>query len=376
MLRCNELYEYSAYFEYGTPLAFAAVSPCARERAESCKRGTLGCVKRIVDGEAWRELHIGDNKCAAQLESVEWWLTRSPAVPLKVYVTLKNDKDSLNTVALLEEFSVRLERCAVHFLFCLTLNGIDTLEPFGTLLSRAERVSLNGCSDLTSLRGLDGLRYLKRAFFNGCGMTDISAIRTCALLKDVTFNSCAGLTSLDALQGLQQLKSVHVLDCPATSLDVLRTCPSLESVTFASCPALTSLDALQGLHHLKSVHVLDCPATSLDVLRVCPSLESVTFASCPALTSLDALQGLQQLKSVHVLDCPATSLDVLRTCPSLESVTFASCPALTSLDALQGLHHLKSVDVLELPSHQLGCTPCVPFAGECYLFLLPWLDVT
>ncbi|CAD2222882.1 BspA type Leucine rich repeat region (6 copies), putative [Angomonas deanei] len=393
MLRCNELYGYGSYFGGGAPLAFTAVSPFARERAESCESGTLGCTTEIVDGEAWRTLSICNQECAAELESVEWWLTRPPVVPLRVSVELRNNKDSLDTVTLLEEFSVRLERRGMHFVFFLMLGEINTLEPFGTLLSRAEEVDLDLCSDLTSLGGFDGLRFLKRVNFHYCGITDVTAMRSCALLEAVSFISCPLLTSLHALQGLQRLKRVDVSDCPITSLDPLRTCHSLESVGFDSCRSLMSLDGLQGLQHLKIVYVSGCPVTSLDalcahpslgrvlclsthatslqpveglsyvklasvsvdnvgdidLLHTCRALETVKIAGAVDMISLDGLRTLPRLRELVIVSCGITSLDALHTFEALEELHITSCNSLTSLEHFKGPPNLKDITISDCP---------------------------
>ncbi|CAD2214742.1 hypothetical protein, conserved [Angomonas deanei] len=367
MLRFNELYEYGSYFEKSTPLAFSAVSPCARERAESCRRGALGCTTDIVDGEAWRSLRIRSEECAARLESLEWWLTRPPAEPLKVFVELMDDEASLDTVALLEEFSVRLDRCGVHFLFYLKLNRIKTLEPFGTLVSRADEITLDRCSNLTSLYGLYGLRYLKHAYFYDCRITDISALRTCALLEAVSFCPCPSLTSLDALQDLQHLKSVKVWDCPVRSLDALRMCPSLERVVCRSSQAI-SLLPLEGLKCLKEVVFSGGNVVDFDVLHTCTALEVVDISGAADLISLDGLRSLPRLRELTIVRCGITSLDALHTCDALEELRVHSCSDLTSIEHFKGPPNLKDITI--------WCCPITSIRSLNTCVSLQMVDVT
>ncbi|CAD2215345.1 hypothetical protein, conserved [Angomonas deanei] len=357
MNRRRLLYEYSTYFRGRAPLAFAAVSLCIRESTESRERGTLGCVTRIADGEAWRSLSIRSEECSEQLKTVEAWQTRPPTLPLKLSVTLKNDKASVDTVALLEEFSVRLERCGVHVVFFVKLNEINTLDPFGTLLSRAEEVALNGCRTLTSLDGLDGRRCLKRVDCNGCDRTDFSAIRTCALLEAATFSSWPDLTSLDALQGLQHLKSVTVIDCPITGLEALRTYPTLERVVCRP-PHTVSLQPLEGLKCLKDVGFSADNVDDIDALHTCTALEVVDISGAVDLSSLERL--LLRLRELMIESCGITSLDALHTCEALVELRVICCSSLTPVEHFKAPPSLKDIAISDCPIslRTMDVTPC------------------
>lgn len=125
----------------------------------------------------------------------------------------------------------------------LLVTGSDTLRELSVGQFReADLSGLRGCTQLVdlsinhsrslaSLAGLESLKSLKRASFTSCSkLVDIGAIATLASLEGLGFESCQHVTELDMAQSLSSLRALRFEGKKKLVLDVLSGHPSLASL--------------------------------------------------------------------------------------------------------------------------------------------------
>jgi len=204
------------------------------------------------------------------------------------------------------------------------------------------RLSLQGCSSLRSLRGVQGLKLQSLS------------LRFCRSIESLEGLQDMPLTSLD-LQGWAQLKSpsrfrilkglklerLNLMECAnLVDLKGVEEMP-LVWVNLMACGSLTSIAPLKGMK-LKSLRMGSGLLDDLSPLTEMP-LTSLGLPGCTALTDLSAIKDLK-LKELDLRDCKSLKgLERLKTMP-LTSLSLAGCSSLTSLTPLRDMK-LKHLDL-------------------------------
>ena len=161
-------------------------------------------------------------------------------------------------------------------------------------------LNLEGCRDLTSLKGLPkGLKYLN------CCLTGITSLE--GLPEGLEWLSCWG-TKITSLKGLP--KTLKKLYCWKTRIKTLKKLYCWK----------TRITSLKGLP--KGLKELDCSHTNINSFEWIPKgLDEIDFS----VTPITSLKGLKE--GLKVFRCIGTDVTSLEGCPkSVIKVDCRKCP--------------------------------------------------
>jgi BspA type Leucine rich repeat region (6 copies) len=121
-------------------------------------------------------------------------------------------------------------------------------------------LDLEGCSSLTDLSGLSGLKRLTSLNLERCSsLTDLSGLSGLKRLTSLDLDGCSSLTDLSGLSGLKRLTSLDLRGCwDIRTLLPLKSLRSLETLVISSSRVL-SIEPLRDIATLRQVTSFNPP---------------------------------------------------------------------------------------------------------------------
>jgi Leucine-rich repeat (LRR) protein len=260
-----------------------------------------------------------------------------------------------------------LFRCASLKSVDLSENPLDSIEGLATSSSSLIELLLENCSQLKSLDPLTGATSLRCVRLKNSGIKSLQPLTGCSQIDQLTLEGCENLTSLKGL-------ACQPLVGPDVEVFSLRRCRSMKSL--AGLPRLSSivhtldlslmyeLSDLSGIEAASTITHLNAKCTQVTDLTPLLSLKElvrVDLANCEKLTDASPLGDLRKLKSLRLINCLN-----LRTLPDPWPSNFAElaihgCKELASLGSLP--HSLKKIarvwhDAYENDSSRLDLSGC------------------
>lgn len=255
---------------------------------------------------------------------------------------------------------------------------LDRMLPFPDLV----HLSLNGCTNIESLRSLARCIRLETLSANGCvRLESLRGLSECKRLRSVSLNDCQSLTSIADLghhpndvQGLHPCAGLHTLHldkCVLVSdVSVLDMCPDLRVVTLNGCIGLAT-SPLPCWPQLQELSVGDMkvsnlatffsrlPLVSLRTLSLkgvatqpdtawlarCSSLTALNLANCPWVSDLSFVSHMPGLQRLHLTHCAhVKDLGPLARCLDLRYIDIMGCTLQTAAP-LPDLPRLEEVEL-------------------------------
>lgn len=214
------------------------------------------------------------------------------------------------------------------------------VEDFGALSD----LSLNGCPNVESISGLEGLPGLKTIWLGGIENLNFRG-RLSPSVTDAGFSQMT-LRDLDLLRGTS-LTELMVSHCSAlTDVSALRELSALRVLEVFECEQLEDTsDVLQG-PALRSFELTGSPKFELGAIELATQLEELTIQR----EDLVDLTGIGRLSALHKLDltaCPNVGPDIgpLGDLCHLRSLSLAGAREVSDLSPLAGLSELRRLDL-------------------------------
>ena len=186
---------------------------------------------------------------------------------------------------------------SLEFKGCTFDSDVD----FGDLPENVSEITLESCSGITSLKGIEKLGKLSLLTLSDCSVTD-------SLLGEVDFSSASALNSID-LSGNSSL----------TDLSPLLKCDWIGYLSI-SRTNISSLEGIDSFAGLKRLYASDCGIEDLSPLDKISTLEEIDVSG-NKLTSLHGLEHSLKLSKIYASRNKLTDLDGIANCTQLTDVS-------------------------------------------------------
>ncbi|CAI0468886.1 unnamed protein product [Linum tenue] len=248
------------------------------------------------------------------------------------------------------------------------LNKLDGLET----LFHLTHLKLEGCGSLAKLPSLANLIKLQRLEIINCGQLKdkVTGLERLVSLEHslrlLDMSGCSSITKLGDLSGLKNLVELHMKKCTkltrVTGIDRLET---LRALKMSGCRSIKQLGDLSGLENLHTLDISGCiELTEVKGIERLPSLEYLWMSDCRSIKELGNLSGLRKLRQFHIRGCTElTEVKGLERLQSLEYLWMSDCRSIKELGDLSRMKKLREFDIR-------GCTQLAQVKG---LEELKWL---
>ena len=212
-----------------------------------------------------------------------------------------------------------------------------------------QTLSIEGCTALTSLPGLERLTQLAELKLSGCTrLTELPELKNLTQLKKLNLSRCSSLNELPELENLTQLTELDLSRCSSlTELPGLKKLSQLTALDLTRCDNITEPPPLENLKQLTTLDLAYCNnLTELPGLENLTQLTSLNLAHCNNLTKLPGLEKLTQLTRLNLLDCThLASLPYLGNLTQLAYLRLFGCRNITALPGLENLAQLTNLNL-------------------------------
>jgi hypothetical protein len=321
--------------------------------------GAVSDAVGFLNGRCWNQLECNGRLCLSPLPVDELWTRLRLNNPISVArLAVMCLRPRLETVtcgwSYLAWFPLRLLGETNETLVTLRLHEIErTLDDLACLLGcgALRELSLRGTRVTNeNFAGLDPLlARLHKLDLHGCQqLAAITNLAPATSLRELTLEHCTHLADLRGLEKLVALETLDVTYIGTNDLSVLRRCPRL--VTLATKGNIT---ALESIIHAAPPSLVDCrlhidrPVTSL-VSRPLSCLRRSTVLKFSDLDNA-SLQGLEEIPSLELLDLHETGVDDVRSlagCRALRELRLTR--SLVTNVGITGLERIATLEVLSL----------------------------
>ena len=231
-------------------------------------------------------------------------------------------------------------------------------------LTKLKTLSLDGCSSIQKLQGLEKLDFLEEIDLSGCsklislqGTPNPNVFGTVSSYSrkenpglEVNFSNCSSLKDITALKGISKIESLSFSGCPSISKTEGLESIEIEDLSCHDC----NINILQSLNNLKVKTLylyLDKSMTSLEGLK---AWKSVTNLNIDSNSSYDeknenfkSLAGIDIFSNINFLgleNCKKIkNLIGIEKLEHLEKINLTGCSALKEVNSLSELSNLEEL---------------------------------
>ncbi|WP_428663064.1 DUF4062 domain-containing protein [Runella sp.] len=225
----------------------------------------------------------------------------------------------------------------------LTLKGIP-IEDLKLIsnFSSLRYLSINDCSNLKSLDGIEVFKYLSELIIEKTAIKKLKGVETLEMINSIRIDNNDSLRNTDELRNLKSLSVLDIGGKGMSNLDLIRNLDSLKSLTINT----GDIEDLNGVESLKSLTNLVIKSRNVKNIKSLGNSKSITFLNL-SNTGLIDLQGLgssETLDSLVINENPSLlNLHGIENNKRISAIFLERNPGLKSLIGIKNLGSLKTL---------------------------------
>ena len=237
-----------------------------------------------------------------------------------------------------------------------SLEGLEVLEKINT------KLDLYGFDSIKNLKGIQNFHKLETLRVSCDGVTDISSLKGLKSLKDLEIG-CNKLNNLKGIESLPKLEKINIYAGIFKSLDGLKDLPVLNNVVI-NCDKLNSLKGLEQAPNTTNLEICSKDLEDTSKIRSLTKLKTLNLQGCSSIQKLQGLEKLNFLEEIDVSGCSklislqgTPNPNVFGTVSSYSrkenpglDVNFSNCSSLKDITALKGISKIENLSFSGCPS--------------------------
>ncbi|MBR0040866.1 MAG: hypothetical protein IJP64_05755 [Oscillospiraceae bacterium] len=319
------------------------------------------------DGMHWTSHEDGHRIYASEWDVADWEVLR--LMPnMEGLIIVLADAGSLPDLSGLEHLSwMQIIDSKITDISGLSGSSLDYFGNF--------RCPVEDYSPLTSCERLDSVvmefDFLQKADLSACSPPaleyasfgygreplelDLSGLKSCPALEELTLKHLPTLRDLDCLTGLPNLKTLTLEDLRGLQdASALGTLPRLETLELKELE-LRDISGVRTLGSLKELSIDSCPnIRDFSPIDGCTALEHFHIWGCYQFSDASFLASLPELHTIELFDVDLPDLDFLSALPADREMSLAFSGPIRDYSALG---HFRSYDGLHVNPHDGNVAP-------------------
>lgn len=217
---------------------------------------------------------------------------------------------------------------------------------------------------IKNVDALGELVNLKKLFFDGNEISDISALKNLTKLEEFSI-IFSPLESIEVVSAWKNLKSLSLMGCGIKDISVLKdmtgltglwlTLNEISDVTplagltnltqlYLGMNQITDISALKGLTNLETLTLnMNVGLTDISIVSGLKKLQIFTIYGLEGITDLTPLAGLTEMKELYLGNAPISDLTPLAGMTKMDYLVIEDGPIVTDLTPLANMTELTGL---------------------------------